>query len=338
MSPKFKGDLDDWLDDESDSAGTRLRSAVQRISHAKAEYLPLEKANAVVVEVFPNQCRVCLDQSGEILLCSYRRAGVLKKDKVRERSFVAVGDRVKVGNPKTHPVIEGVCVRRNKLSRPAPGREGTSIQHVIAANLDQVVIVASALHPEFSAGLVDRFLVGIQAAGIEPLICVTKMDLVTLDSAQFWQIYQDLGFSVIEVCSRQGLRIAELREKLKNKIVLFCGESGVGKTSLLRVLLEKEIGRVAEVSEATGKGRHTTTGTVLLGGPGVSQWVDSPGVREFGLTEVKPEELARFFPEFNRIQCAFPECQHHREAGCQAVHLPRYSSYVRILESLLEEK
>lgn len=336
MSPKFKGDLEDWLDDESESGGTRFRSATRRFSHAKAESLPENQANAVVVEVFPKQCRVRMEQDGKFLLCSYRRAGVIKKGAVRERSFVAVGDRVLVQEVKSQGVIEGVCVRRNKLSRPAPGREGTIIQHVIAANLDQVVIVASSRQPDFTAGLVDRFLIGIQAAGIEPLICITKMDLALPDTVHSWSLYRDLGFNVIEVCTRQGLGITELRESLKGKSVLFCGESGVGKTSLLRALLEKEIGRVAEISEATGKGRHTTTGTILLGGPDNSQWMDSPGVREFGLAEVSADELIRFFPEFKKVSCAFSECRHLAEAGCQAGSLPRHASYVRILKSLLE--
>lgn len=338
MSPKFKGDLEDWLDDEGESGGTRSRSATRRYSHAKAQFLPIEKANATVVEVFPNQCRVQMDQGGESLLCSYRRAGVMKKNAVRERSFVAVGDRVLVGKGLSQGVIQGICVRRNKLSRPAPGREGTTVQHVIAANLDRVVIVASACQPDFSAGLVDRFLVGSQAAGIDPLICITKMDLLSRDLMTPWRLYEGLGFTVAEISSRDGLGIHQLREKLRGQAVLFCGESGVGKTSLLRVLLEKEIGRVASISEATGKGRHTTTGTVLLGGPEGSQWMDSPGVREFGLAEVRPEELLRFFPEFLAVRCHFVECQHRGEAGCHAVGLPRHASYLRILESLENKK
>jgi ribosome biogenesis GTPase len=349
MSPRYKGNSDDWLDDEGASAAGRSRSAVKRFKHAKAEFLPTEAANATVIEVHPNQCRVRMDSDASLLLCAYRRAGVVKKDGARERTFVAVGDRVKITAERA---VEGVCVRRNKLSRPAPGREEKSMQHVIAANLDKVVVVASAKAPEFSSGIVDRFLVGIQAAGIEPLICVTKMDLAetqaqsqkdTMDprnaddesAPRPWTLYRELGFQVVEVCSKKNSGIDELRASLLGRAVLFCGESGVGKTSLLRALLQEEVGRVGEVSQATGKGRHTTTGTVLLGGPENSQWMDSPGVREFGLVEVESDELSGFFPEFKHLRCQVTGCKHHQEEGCQAVQLPRHSSYVRILESLL---
>jgi ribosome biogenesis GTPase len=333
MSPKYKGGTDDWLDDEGASAAGRSRSAVKRFKHAKAEFLPIEQANATVIEVHPNQCRVRLDSDQSLHLCAYRRAGVLKKENVRERTFVAVGDRVKITPERA---VEGVCTRRNKLSRPAPGREEKSMQHVIAANLDKVVVVASAKEPEFSAGIVDRFLIGIQAAGIDPLICVTKMDLSDSSTIPKWALYRELGFTVVEVCAKRNIGIVELRASLIGQAVLFCGESGVGKTSLLRALLGEEVGRVGEVSQATGKGRHTTTGTVLLGGPDSAQWMDSPGVREFGLVGVEPDELPKFFPEFSELKCPSAGCSHHGEDGCQAVQLPRYPSYLRIRESLLD--
>lgn len=338
--PKFRGNSDDWLDDEENSAGLKSRSALKKPSHAKADALDPAQANATVVEVHPNQCRVIADADGSVPLCTYRRSGVLKKGEVRERTFVAVGDRVLIqqSGPATG-VVEGICERRNKLSRPAPGNEEKKVQHVIAANLDRVVIAASCLEPAFSPGLVDRFLVAVQAAGISPLICVTKMDLFSgpdrsLDRS--WEIYRSLGFEVLEVCAKSGLRMEELRAGLIGKTVLFCGQSGVGKTSLLRTLIGADVGRVAEISRATGKGRHTTTSAVMLGGPDSSRWIDSPGVREFGLAEVTPESLASYFPELQGLACVSPACTHGAsEQGCQASALARAASYRRIRESLL---
>lgn len=330
--PKFRGGSDDWLDDEAEK-GSAARSKMKKPSHARATALPAEEANATVAEVFPKQCRVRLDGDEREFLCAYRRAGVLRNEEIRERTFVTVGDRVRVAvlNPQSG-VVEGVCERRNRLFRPAPGKEGKTVHHVIAANLDVVAIVASARNPDFSAGLVDRYLIATQAAKIEPLICVTKMDLAAAERP--WKIYQDLGFQVVEVCAKQGIGTEALKARLNGKTVLFCGQSGVGKTSLLRILLDREIGRVREISEATGRGQHTTTSTVLIGGPDGSRWIDSPGVREFGLAEVAAEDLQKFYPEFAGVQCAAAACDHAGEEGCGAEGFPRHAVYRRIFESL----
>jgi ribosome biogenesis GTPase / thiamine phosphate phosphatase len=127
-----------------------------------------------------------------------------------------------------------------------------------------------------------------------------------------------------------------LQERIAGKLSVFCGHSGVGKTSLLRVLLGREIGRIGELSQATGKGRHTTTGAVLLEGPGC-RVIDTPGIREFGVVGIEPEELRHYFPEFRELGCAVTDCLHEDEPGCVAQELPRYSSYRRVLTSLKEE-
>jgi ribosome biogenesis GTPase len=337
--PKYRGGSDDWMDDEDASSGRRSGPRPKNPS-VKAIYLAPEQANATVSEVFPNQCRVKLDEPAPGMpaefLCSYRRAGVIGQSgtDVRERTPVAVGDRVQVTRSSPDSgIVEGLCERRNRLMRPAPGRENHKIQHVLAANVDAVVIVASLREPEFSPGLIDRFLVGAQAAGIVPIICVTKIDLPH-GADRPWDVYRNLGWEVLELSARQGVGIDPLRKAILGKTIVFCGRSGAGKTSLLRTLLGSDVGKVNEVSEATGKGKHTTTSAVLLGGPGESHWIDTPGVREFGLAEIEPEKLKDFYPEFRGLQCAQASCEHAGEPGCQAAGLPRHSSYLRILESL----
>jgi ribosome biogenesis GTPase len=338
MVPKFRGDTDDWMDDEDASAGKRGATRPKGNPSAKATFLAPEEANATVAEVFPKLCRARLDSqdgSRTEILCSYRRAGVVGQADVtiRERTPVAVGDRVHV--TQTSPdsgVVEGVCARTNRLTRPAPGREGQ--QHVLAANVDVVAIVASLRSPDFSPGLIDRFLIGAQVAGALPIICVTKIDLLEPGAKRPWDVYTRLGWRVIEISKPTGLGIAELRSDLLGKTVVFCGRSGAGKTSLLAALLEGDAGRVGEVSGATGKGKHTTTSAILLGGPGTSRWIDTPGVREFGLFDVRPERLKEFFPEFQDLKCSQQSCEHAGEAGCQATELGRHASYLRILESL----
>ncbi|NDD93228.1 ribosome small subunit-dependent GTPase A, partial [bacterium] len=311
---------------------------------------PLEQteANSTVIEVFPQLCRVRLDQDSSERLCSYRRAQVyehgLGGEGTRERSPVAVGDRVKVSssNPQSG-VVEGVARRENQLIRPAPGRErdensGIQPVHVVAANVQDLVIVASTRNPDFSPGLIDRFLVAAQLAGICPILCVSKIDLFE-GGQRPWEVYQSLGIPVYEISSKVADGIEALSSKLVGRKVVFCGHSGVGKTSLLRVLTGREIGRVGEVNDSTGKGRHTTTSAVLLHAPGDSLWIDTPGMRAFGLIGVKPESLQQYFPELESADCADKPCSHgskEESPGCAARGFPRYDSFARIRQSLIE--
>lgn len=340
--PKFRGNSDDWLDDESPRS--RKRGA-----QGNSPNTPLSPvSNAVVVEVFPKLCRVRIDSSTESdpireRLCSYKRAEIFQNRTpgIKDRAPVAVGDRVWVRETSPQDgIVEGICARENLLSRPAPGREreATSairLRHVIAANVTGLVIVASAKDPDFSIGIVDRYLLAAQAARISSTLCVTKTDLLAPADHRPWDTYRELGVLVQEVSARQGAGVDTLRDHLKQGSHVFCGHSGVGKTSLLRALLNEPVGRVAEVNHSTGKGRHTTTSAVMFFGPGASRWIDTPGVREFGLDGILPEQLVHFYPEFRELQCALPHCHHVGEAGCCAESLPRHASYRRIYESLL---
>lgn len=334
MAPKYRGGSDEWLDENSPASKRKARLAKEK----SAIILPTEEANATVTEVYPNQCRVRTDQGHE-LVCNYRRAAVIgsKKANERERAPVAVGDRVKTS--ETGPssgVVLALCERRNQLSRPAPGSadaEQVKKFQVIASNLDILVIVTAVKSPDFSPGLVDRFLVAAQANGIVPYLCVNKNEL-TPPGKPPWEIYQEIGLEVFPVSAKLGTGIEELRSKLIGKMAAFCGHSGVGKTSLLTALTGSSIGRVGEISESTGKGQHTTTSAIMIRGPEGSFWIDTPGVREFGLRGVEPEGLKDFYPEFAKVACLQIECLHAGEPGCGAIGLPRHGSYLRILESL----
>jgi ribosome biogenesis GTPase len=343
---------DEWMDDQS-SARFHSRSHHRKVSASTsrskgAAPLKPEEANATVIEVFPQLCRVRLDSDATERLCSYRRAQVydhgLGGEGFRERSPVAVGDRVRVEstNPQSG-VIDGVSLRGNQLVRPAPGRErdpNSDIQpvHVVASNIDDLVIVASTRNPDFSPGLIDRFLVAARLSGIRPVLCVSKIDLAE-GGQRPWNLYREIGVPVFEISSRSCAGISELQSALMGRKVVFCGHSGVGKTSLLRQLTGREIGRVGEVSEATGKGRHTTTSAVLLHAPGNSLWIDTPGMRAFGLLGVTPETVQQYFPELEAAPCSEKPCSHgskEESPGCAARGLPRYESLLRIRQSLLE--
>ena len=295
----------------------------------------------MVAEVFPRLCRVRMDGTGHLLLCPYRRAQVYNRKsgeverEHEERSPVAVGDRVKVQVFGSQDgVVEGVADRGSTLMRMAPGREGAQV-HVLASNVDLLVIVAAVRSPDFSPGLIDRFLVAGQVAGIKTLICMNKMDLRQSDEKP-WSIYEQSGVEVVNVSAKGEPGIGALIKALDGKLAVFCGHSGVGKTSILKVLLGREVGRIGEVSESSGKGKHTTTGALLLEGANGTRVIDTPGVREFGLVGIAPEDLQLYFPEFKELGCPVRGCLHDGEEGCKASGQPRYSSYKRILNSVQE--
>lgn len=331
---------DRWLDDEKSAGGHGRHSALKSGSHdrisEKAVSLEPEEGNATVSVVYPKQCRVIVDADGRELLCPYRRNAVFQRnsDGTRARTPVSVGDRVKVQILGSKDgIVEGVCRRSNELVRPAPGRED-AVYHVIAANVDVVVIVASTVEPAFNPGLIDRYLIATQVSKIPSVICVNKIDLVPRDE-QPWKLYEDLGIECIptSVVSGEGLDV--LQKRIQGKNAVFSGLSGVGKTSLLNRLLGREIGRTNEISESTSRGQHTTTSALLIPLPDGSRWIDTPGVRGFGLRGVREEEVARYFPEFADLDCTRERnCLHRGEEDCDAGALERHSSYLKIVESV----
>lgn len=292
----------------------------------------MDKQTGVVSEVFPNQCNVILDSDPtKKLLCSYRRAQIIDKEaEWRERSPVAPGDKVeiKVLGSKDG-VIETLMPRRNKIQRKAPGREG-QVLHTIATNVDQVVIVSAFLDPPFSPGLIDRFLIATQQEEIVPLIVINKMDLaegVPEYERTPWKLYSDMGYQCLPVSAKDPSTLAALKEKVKGKTSVFCGHSGVGKTSLLHELFGEAFGKIGSVNAVTGKGKHTTTVSVMLEPEPGTRFIDTPGIKEFGLFNIKPNDLIQHFPEIYEIQ-------QKRES---VEHLPRYQSYLRIKQGLEDE-
>lgn len=330
---KFKGNKEDWLDDENASTS---RSVIRKPKKGKplVSYLSRDLANGRVVEVFPNQCLVMKLDTQERIACTYRKAK-LPTLELRERSPVAVGDLVKFDEiSKTDGVIDGVCERENSLSRPAPER---AQKHVLVANVKKLVIVSAVKNPDFSPGLIDRFVIAAEHEGIDVCIVVNKSDLLSLEDRQKshpWSLYEDLSYPVKLVCAKTGEGMESLRNFMGNDLTTFCGHSGVGKTSLLNTLIGREIGRTKEVSDSTNKGLHTTTGAILIQGTNL---IDTPGVREFGITGIKPEEIRDYFREFKQLKCKDDQCFHLNEEGCVVKHLPRYGSYKRIVMSLLED-
>lgn len=245
--------------------------------------------------------------------CTVRR--VLRNLVTEERNIVATGDRVwfcpgAVGEG----VIERVEPRHGLLTRASRGRE-----HVLVANVDQVVIVMAVAEPALKPHLIDRYLVSAEQGEIQPLLCLNKIDLADPVALQpLVGSYSQLGIPVFLTSVVTGRGIDELRRRMPGRQTVFAGQSGVGKSSLLNAIQPGLGLSVAEVSETNNKGKHTTT-TAQLIKLDIGGWVvDTPGIRQFELWDVMAEELEGFFPEFRPLVplCAYADCTHTHEQGC----------------------
>lgn len=294
-----------------------------------------------VVEVSRDLCRVELGQRS--LVCTLR--GSLSAEETGYTNVVAVGDEVIISENKAgQGVVEAVLARRSVLARPDVFR--SHLQQVVVANVDQLLIVASWREPHIWLELIDRYLIAAQKYSLLPVICVNKIDLAEdLESCRATlEAYQGLGYQVIFTSALTGNGVGALREALRRRTSVLAGLSGVGKSSLLAAVQPGLQLRVGRVNEQSGEGRHTTTQVVLhrleMGGC----VVDTPGMREFGLSSLRRGELANYYPEIAALAtaCHFGDCAHIYEPGCavkeavQQGQLPasRHNSYQKIYHSL----
>jgi len=281
------------------------------------------------------------DEQGNIERCTLRRS---------IRSLVT-GDKVvwragKEAHQGISGVIEAVHPRKTVLTRP-DYYDGIK---PIAANIDHIIIVSS-IAPDFSRNIIDRYLVACEDIGITPIIVLNKMDLLDQTSAkiidQELQSYRDIGYQVL-YSSMHGDGLNALKAVMKDKINIFVGQSGVGKTSLLNMLLPEVEAVTGEISEGSGLGKHTTTTARLYHFNEGGDLIDSPGIREFSLWHLEPERIANGFIEFREYlgSCRFRDCKHQNDPGCALVaavedghiHQARFDSFLRILETMDDAK
>ena len=271
--------------------------------------------------------------------------------------FPAVGDRVLVGQVNDGEDLgEGVgsqkyCVvrvlpRKSELKRPGP-RDSFYKQQTLAANIDQVVIVASVTQPEFNYGFMDRFLLAANLNSLPFILVLTKMDLLPNGEADLSEDIRDfmsIADRVIAVSVKTGEGLDELRTELRGKSSVLSGMSGVGKSSLVNALVPEASLATGAVRERDGKGRHTTISSSLFDLPDGGFVIDTPGIRGIGLMDLDRETLAKIFPGFfagDIFTCKFSNCIHVKEAGCAVraaleagtLSRARYRSYLRILNS-----
>jgi ribosome biogenesis GTPase len=281
-------------------------------------------------------------EDGRHFRCAVRR--LLKTLASEERNVVATGDHVWIRPAANEEgFIERVEPRHGLLTRASKGRE-----QVLVANVDQLVIVMSLVEPDLKPHLIDRYLVSAEQGGIAPILCLNKADLVDPAICQpIVGLYSQLGIPTLLTSATQGIGIERLRKRLIGRQTVFSGQSGVGKSSLLNAIQPGLGLQVREVSETTQKGKHTTTTAELLRLDFGGWVVDTPGIRQFRLWDILPEELEGFFPEFRPFVhlCGYPDCTHTHEDRCaikaavlrRQINDRRYTSYLGMFSGRMEE-
>ena len=282
---------------------------------------------------------------------------------IRSTNPVAVGDRVELSSPSTGGGQEGVCFiteiedRRNYIIRKSINLSKQS--HILAANVDQALLVVTVVKPETSTTFIDRFLASAEAYRVPVILLFNKADLLNEDEQRYQQmmvdLYETVGYECHAISAERGDGVEELRPLLEGKITLLSGNSGVGKSTLINRLIPHANQRVADISEAHQTGMHTTTFSEMIPLTAdrstlteTSWLIDTPGIKGFGTFDMEKEELTSYFKEIFEFskQCRFSDCTHTHEPGCAVLKAvedhyiaqSRYQSYLSMLEDKDENK
>jgi len=270
---------------------------------------------------------------------------------IRTTNPVAVGDVVNYEmNREGFAFINRIEPRRNYIIRRSSNLSKQA--HILASNLDQVVLILTVAHPVTATTFIDRFLATAEAYRVPAVLVINKMDLYTDDEKQYADnlayLYRYIGYPVHLISVKTGEGLHELRELLEGKTTLLAGNSGVGKSSLLNCLVPYANAKTAEISDTHDQGMHTTTFSEMYEMTDGSYLIDTPGIRGFGTIEFEKETVGHYFPEIFRIsaECRFGNCTHTHEPGCAVlkalqehrISQSRYDSYLSILEDEDEGK
>ncbi len=274
-----------------------------------------------------------------------RIRGKLRLEDSKETNPVAVGDWVEFEMEEGSHAITKILSRKNHLLRQSVKKTGHS--NILAANIDQAVLVATLRQPRTSLGFVDRFLISAEAFRIPQLIVFNKMDLMNEEEIgllkSLTKLYEAIGVSVISLSALQGEGIEKLKSHLAGKISLVAGHSGVGKSTLLNRLSSSITQTTGKISGYSEKGTHTTTFAEMFSIDEKTSVIDTPGIKEWGLVDMVPQEISDYFPEMRelRLQCKFgSKCLHLHEPSCavrvavenNSIAVSRFESYVSMAE------
>ena len=284
-----------------------------------------------------------LGDDGQKYNCTVR--GKIRLEGIKETNPVAVGDRVVMDLANRVGAITEILPRENHILRQSVKKKGHS--HVLAANVDQVLLVVTLAFPRTSLGFIDRFLVSAESFRIPQIIVFNKKDLLDDESMrdvlELMRLYQSIGVTCFSVSAKKN-DLAEIRRSLQDKTTLFAGHSGVGKSTILNILAPEIKQAVGEVSTFSSKGTHTTTFAEMFRLDENTFVIDTPGVKELGLVDMTSQEISDYFPEMRelRLNCKFgARCLHLNEPGCAILDAlkenkiaeSRYYNYVSMVEN-----
>ncbi len=270
---------------------------------------------------------------------------------IRSTNPVAVGDGVEISvNAEGQALITAIDDRKNYIVRRSTNLSKQS--HIIAANVDQAFLVVTVAHPETATTFIDRFLASAEAYSVPVVLVFNKTDLLSDDERRYQEmmvhLYEMVGYECRQVSAATGEGTDALRDLLGGRVTLLSGNSGVGKSTLLNLLIPGAGARVADISDAHDTGMHTTTFSEMMALPGGGWIIDTPGIKGFGSFDMEPEEIGSYFKEIFRFSkdCRFSNCTHTHEPGCAVrkavedhyIAESRYRSYLSMMQDKDENK
>ena len=270
---------------------------------------------------------------------------------IRSTNPVAVGDYVEIiTNQEGTAFISSIEDRRNYIIRKSPNLSKQS--HILAANVDQALLVVTVNYPQTSTTFIDRFLASAEAYSVPVVLVFNKHDLLSEEELHYEKmmctLYETVGYKCVEISAETGEGVEQLFPILKDKISLLSGNSGVGKSTLINRLIPHASQRTAEISDAHNTGMHTTTFSEMIELPESGYLIDTPGIKGFGTFDIEKEELTSYFKEIFHFSkdCRFSNCTHTHEPGCAVIKAvedhfiaaSRYQSYLSMLEDKDENK
>lgn len=270
---------------------------------------------------------------------------------IRSTNPVAVGDYVEIiTNQEGTAFISAIEDRRNYIIRKSPNLSKQS--HILAANVDQALLVVTVNYPQTSTTFIDRFLASAEAYSVPVILVFNKHDLLSEEELHYEKmmctLYETVGYKCVEISAETGEGVEQLFPILKDKITLLSGNSGVGKSTLINRLIPHASQRTAEISDAHNTGMHTTTFSEMIELPEGGYLIDTPGIKGFGTFDIEKEELTSYFKEIFHFSkdCRFSNCTHTHEPGCAVIKAvedhfiaaSRYQSYLSMLEDKDENK